>query len=186
MSNRRGSEGFTLIEIAIVLAVISMIALIGLPALLNTIARSNLTTSVRETAALMRAARFDAVKHSVTTRVTSDPSTHQVVAFTDFNDDCVVNGTDTIIGTFPVPSGVQMKDSGGVSFSGFENKGGNGCAKFLADGSADVDGSFYFQGQGGDIFEARVEPYATGRVTVRKQFSDGWFRNGEDGHNWWS
>jgi prepilin-type N-terminal cleavage/methylation domain-containing protein len=187
MPNRRHSDGFTLIEMAIVLAVVSMIMLIGLPALLNTIARSNLTTTVRETAALMRAARFDAVRHNTTTRVFTDPGTRQVVAFTDFNDDCILNGTDTVIGTFAVPRGVQMAGPGGVSFAGFQDMGsGKGCAKFLSSGSADVEGSFYFQGQGGDTFDAHIEPAATGRVSVRKEFTDGWFRNGEDGHNWWS
>jgi len=195
MPNRRRSDGFTLIEMAIVLAVVSLIAIIGLPALLNTIARTNLTNSARETAALLRAARFDAIKHSTSTTVKADTGTREVVAFIDSNANCVIDGTDTVIGTFSVPRGVDMKGPGGSgSFTGFKTAGGMGCARFLFDGTAEffdattTFGAFRFTGQGGDSFEARVQPAATGHVSVQKYFpaDTEWFRNGESGHNWWS
>ena len=200
MSTQRRSQGFTIIELVIVLAIMGMLVLIGLPALLNSLSRANLVNAAKESAMVMRQARFEAVKQSVVVAVVADQTNKRVYSFTDSNNNCIMDGTETQLATFSMPKSIDMTNpTNAQDFIGFDTDGaGNGCAHFLSTGAADKAGSFRFHGKDG-YFEARVDPTATGKVSVRKYSGNGssdnvdtdWWRNGEtDGggttHYWWS
>ena len=193
------ARGFTIIEMVIVLAIFSILALIGLPALLKMLARQSLVSAAHETAGLMRQARFTAVKRGMNVRVAVNYAQRQMTAFTDQDDDCVIDaGVDEVIATQVFSKGVELwgpNDSGpggNNASAGFvEDAQKQGCADFNANGSATANGSFRMRGKDGDFLEVHVEPAATGRVALRKWFGGGdpdtnWWQNGEQGRNWWS
>ena len=61
---RRPSQGFTLLELLVTLAVIGVLGLIGYPALMNMLHRAKHESNAREFANIMRTARLDAIKFS--------------------------------------------------------------------------------------------------------------------------
>jgi len=203
MSNRR-RQGFTLIELAITLAVLSIIVLIGLPALINILDRQSLISAARQSADVLRLARFTAVKRGntdVIARVKVDYANNQLVAVVlPATTICAtpIAPTDEVIARISFPRGVSLwgPTDGGPGLdnasSGFdEDAAKQGCADFLSSGAVDKIGSFRFRGKQGDMLEAHVEPAATGRVVVRKWFGGGdpdknWWLNGEENHNWWT
>lgn len=65
----RRAGGFTLAEIIVVLAVLGLLATIGLPALFRTTARLRLEMAGREVASVLRLARFYAIRHSTNVAV---------------------------------------------------------------------------------------------------------------------
>jgi prepilin-type N-terminal cleavage/methylation domain-containing protein len=203
MSTRR-NQGFTVVELAITLAVLSFLVLIGLPALFNMLDRQSLIGAARQSADVLRLARFTAVKRGtpdVITRVKVDYAQNQLVAVVlPATTACAtpIAPTDELIARISFPKGVWLwgpTDAGpGLdnASSGFDKDAAKqGCADFLSSGAVDKIGSFRFRGKDGDILEVHVEPQATGRVTVRKWFGGAdpnanWWLNGEEGHNWWS
>lgn len=203
MSGRR-NQGFTLIELVITLAVFAIIALIGLPALINILGRQSLIGSARQSADLLRLARFTAVKRGTTdviTRVKVDYAQNQLIAVVlPAGTACTtpIAPSDEVIGRVSFPRGVSLwgpTDSGpglnNASAEFDEDVTKQGCADFLSSGAVAHVGSFRFRGKDGDFLEVRVAPEATGRVAVRKWFGganpdDNWWLNGEENHKWWS
>ena len=80
-------EGFTLLEVMVVVAVVGIIALMGLPALQNMILRAKHEGAARQISMLIHRAKMEAVKQSVPTVVTIDATAKTVTAFADVNDD---------------------------------------------------------------------------------------------------
>jgi prepilin-type N-terminal cleavage/methylation domain-containing protein len=204
MSYRRRTQGFTLIELAITLAIFSILVLIGMPALLKILDRQSLISAAHQSADVLRLARFTAIKQGTSdtiARVKVDYANNALIAvLVPAANTCVtpIAPTDTVIARVGFPRGIALwgpNDAGAGldnASSGFdEDAVKQGCADFLSTGAVAKIGSFRLRGKQGDFLEVRVDPSATGRVTVRKWFGGGdpdanWWLNGEDNHNWWS
>jgi prepilin-type N-terminal cleavage/methylation domain-containing protein len=184
--------GFTLVEAIIVVAIISIIASIGLPALLHMVHRSKIEGIARQTAVLMRKARLEAIKQNVQTVVEINTVTGEITAFADVDGaaagappDGFYNAivgeargeTDYFIGTpYIKPERVNFDfppmDLLEPRASTFENLLSDGfpdaIAIFQPNGSILNTGAIRFGDNRGNFLEVRVDPAATARIQIRK------------------
>ena len=199
VQSRQG--GFTLLEIMVVVAVVGIVALMGLPALQNMILRSKHEGAARRISMLIHQAKMEAVKQSVSTVVAIDPTADSVSAFADVNADgdfkfdpdssADYRTTDYRIGaTFSLPAGVSFAAHDGTSDAkvadGFLDVpwSGTNVAVFDSDGSVRVLGAFRTGDLEGNFLEVRVEPQATARVEVRKWDGAEYLAQGDKGKTW--
>lgn len=202
---QRSRQGFTLFELLIVIALISIMATMTIPNFLRLIQRSKLTGITQESALLMRMARDYAIRYNTDAIVRIDVNTNEVIAFVDVDGvllgdipDGIFNpiagqpyrATDFEIGRYQLPSRVTFDapaadplPGGGNPVWEFTTVNGEQVAQFEPNGSADQRGAFRFADAYGNFLQVRVEPAATGRVRIEK-FHDGdvewYFRNQND------
>ncbi len=198
---RTRPEGFTLLEIMVVVAVVGIIALMGLPALQNMILRSKHEGAARQISMLIHRAKMEAVKQSVPTVVTIDPAADTVTAFADVNGDgdfefdpdagADYRTTDYQIGgTFILPAGLSFAAQDGTDpdkvADGFESVGWSdtNVAVFNSDGSVSKVGAFRTGDLEGNYLEVRVDPQATARVQIRKWDGAEYLAQGDKGKTW--
>ena len=103
----KNNHGFTLIELMVTMAVVSIVLLTGIPALNQMTERNRLVTQINSISGSLTLARSEAIRAGtvVTVCATSNATTCNVttwhsgwMAFTDKDKDAVVDaGTDTII-----------------------------------------------------------------------------------------
>ena len=194
-------EGYTLLEIMVVVAVVGIISLMGLPALQNMILRSKHEGAARQISMLIHRAKMEAVKQSVSTVVAIDPAADTVTAFADVNGDGDLKfdpdgGADyrttdyQIGGTFSLPSGLSFAAHDGTDDAkvaeGFEDVtwSGTNVAVFESDGSVSKLGAFRTGDLEGNYLEIRVEPQATARVEIRKWDGAEYLAQGDKGKTW--
>ena len=137
----KNNHGFTLIELIVTLAVISIVLVTGIPALNQMTANNRLVTQINSIAGSLALARSEAIK--ATTTVTLCASTDGAacdgtattewengwIVFTDGNKDNAINGSsDTLIR-------IQGKLNGGTSLR-LSLSGVPGVFQFLADGTS--------------------------------------------------
>lgn len=188
-------RGFTLIEMLVVLAILSIAALFSMPYLFAQIQRSKLLGVTSQVSGLMRLARMDAIKYSRCAAVGINLSTRKVNAFSDKDGDCLPDAGEEI-GEVILPNSVVFGAPGDVcnltgeaSFQGFSTWAGNpNMALFRSDGSIDATGAFCFKseamGTGApNYLEVSVAPAATARIALRKWESTDWIEN--DGTGAW-
>ena len=189
MHDPRCQRGFSMIELLVTLVLIGVLALLGYPALLDMLERQKMISTTHETASVLRLARLTAVKRSIDVKVTADYASNVLVAYRDLDDDNVSDPTDETIATAALPSkvffwGPPDMTPGGAAASTFPAA----TVTFQAAGSASDTGAFRLRGKNEDYFEVRVEPAATGRVSIRKwgggDLLTDWWQNGEAGHKW--
>jgi prepilin-type N-terminal cleavage/methylation domain-containing protein len=174
--SRRAAAGFTLLELLVTIAILFTAATIGFPALLRTLARFKLEGSARETAVLMQLARFEAIRHNTQAVVTQDFAARQVVAFADLDSNDVLSAGDRVLARHTLSRGIEFYGPDDVlggepvnaSWNFPESGAKEGIAVFTASGAADIRGALRVADGRGNYLEARVDPAATGRVTVRK------------------
>jgi prepilin-type N-terminal cleavage/methylation domain-containing protein len=174
-------SGFTVIEMIVVVAIVGIMATIGIPNLIRIIHRAKLETSV-----LMQRARSEAVRQNVPTVVRFDFTRNEVVAFADVDGPTVVDPSDSIfnpvagqphratdyeLGRYQLPNRVLFQapaaDPEGA-VRGFRDVGPDKVAVFNPNGSIAETGAVRFGDQRGNFLEVNVEPAATARVQMRK------------------
>ncbi|MBI5638657.1 MAG: prepilin-type N-terminal cleavage/methylation domain-containing protein [Nitrospinae bacterium] len=74
MMNRGGLSGYTLVELLIVMAVIAMVAGLGVPFFARSLERAELKSAAGEMAALMRLARQEAIARKTVFSAVIDPA----------------------------------------------------------------------------------------------------------------
>jgi type IV fimbrial biogenesis protein FimT len=176
---KRG-DGFSLIELLVVLALLGVIIGMGLPAMLNSLNRGKLTGFAQQTASAMQAARLEAIKRSTTSRVEVHFADNSVIAYVPCGDGYAGCGShaaydpanDVLVFQATAPAGVVLQGPGtvanGNAVVGFASITGGGVASFNSDGSVVAQGGFRFRDQRNNIMEVFVSPQATARVAVRK------------------
>lgn len=178
--------GFTVIEMIVVVAIIGIMATLGLPNLIRVIHRAKLDGIVRETSVLMKRARSEAVRQSVPTVVRADFARNEIVAFADVDgvalgdpSDLIFNPiagephrtTDYELGRYRLPNLVGFAHPSAdpaERIDGFTPAGAEFVAVFDPNGSMRNTGAIRFGDLRGNFLEVRVEPAATARVQVLK------------------
>jgi prepilin-type N-terminal cleavage/methylation domain-containing protein len=194
------AAGFNLIELLIVMALISILTLIGLPWLMGTIYRAKLVGAARETSVLMQLARLESIKRSAPGMVVWDAASNSFLAFLDVDGDrTYVDGTDRLItGGYRLPNAIDLWGPGDGAAEGV-----NAIADwdeladcpnpvagpiFRNDGSAACAGAFRFRDPRGNFVETRVLFPATGKIVIRKWFGGNadtdWSESHADGRDW--
>lgn len=199
--SRRGrvsrSAGFTFIELVVVVAVVGIVATLGIPALQKLIHRSRMEGFARQTSILMSRARLESIRRGVDCvvelrDVDGGPEPDQVRAFADVDGPNVgdppdriynqiggqpVRETDYLIGVpLEIPGTIQNIAPGGEQpIEGFTDRGGGGLDRvviFQSDGGVVDTGAYRFGDGFGNFLEIRVEPAGTGRIALRKFNAD--------------
>jgi prepilin-type N-terminal cleavage/methylation domain-containing protein len=192
-SNQKREAGFTLIESIIVVAVIGILVLISAPALLQMLNRYKLTGTARELAALMQAARMEAIKLNASAQVYYDSTSNTFNAYVDLDRDDSLSAPDRVLTSkVPVPAKVTFQGpgdgapNGANAIDGWDDAPARPGPTFRADGSVDRVGAYRLRDSNDNYLEVRIETPATGRMVLRKQDRDNgiFYLNGEDGHKW--
>lgn len=198
---RDRQRGYTLVEMLVVLAIMSVIATMGWASLLPVLKRQKLVGTTREASLAMRQARAEAVKRGLRAGVAQDFAGNRLVVFRDANADGTYTTSDPMIAFYPLPPGVYMRGPGDTESTpanaswGFGEIAGStdpGVVLFNSVGAATATGAFRFTDGSGNYFEARVDPAASGRVTVRKYLAAeadvndvrNWSEQGSKGVKW--
>ncbi len=192
---RRRQNGFTFIELMMVLIIMGVIAFIGFPSLLNFLARSKTLTAANQISSTLRLARATAIKSGKTVVVkalqagTTEGVTGEIFAFTDSNNNTAYDppvGGETrfdrdgnkIPGSFTLPLGLSFAGPGGAGsgFTGFPTEAAGSLkaalVRFLPSGSAEALGAIRIRDNRGNILEIRIDQTAAARITVRKFVGD--------------
>lgn len=192
----KSSSGLTLLELVIALAVLMMVAALGIPALLQFVHRGKIEGFTRNSAMMLREARLEAVKGGFPCIVWADSGEGSLVAFADLNRDGIFNpdgsevdfrSTDYPLRRLPLPEGVSFDaPDSQPSVEGFTTIAGLPAryAVFSEDGSINDAGAFRVGDERGNFLEIRVAPAATAKITIRKWDEDGWYLHGENERTW--
>ena len=185
------SRGFTLLELLVVIAVISILALVGLPALQQMMVRNKLEGITRQGAIHMQIARQEAIKRGVPVVVRAEFDTDELFIFANVDEDVGFNydpdssrphrTVDYEVARLQLPAGNNPtaalyfwgsgdgQPEGNDAIDGFTNDGnGVQVAVFLPNGSIDESGAFRIADTRGNFFEMRVAPQATALIRTLK------------------
>ena len=195
-SRQRTAAGFTIVEALIVVTVIAVGSVMAYPALQQFINRNKILGSAQSAGTLMREARFEAIKRGVPCIVHADAATNEVIAFADvdgnleFDPDpteTTFRATDYELRRYRLPAGIGFTAPGAQppvdGFTALAVEPLNG-AVFESDGSIRDLGGLRLGDPRGNFLEARVEPAASARVSIRKWDGTNWLAQGEGGKTW--
>lgn len=188
-----GREGFSLVELSVVLAVVSMLAAFSAPAIEEFIARSKIEGFCRTTASLVRRTRLEGIKRSRPTVLRIDTATGAGIAFVDDNGNSAFDDGERLIGEAILPGGLSFAAPDPLpAVDGFPVAGDECWVSFNPDGSVAVSGAFRIADPRGNFLEIRVAPTSTAKVKVRKWDdtrpvnvdSTHWYSSDEGGSYW--
>ncbi len=182
----RRSAGFSLIELIIVVAVVGILAAIGIPALLEVMYRNKVQLAAREATLQMQEARFRSIRENIQHGVFTDFANNRVVYFRVTDPAVPPDPTDPDASEqlrfFELPVGIVfMGPADGspegtdaiIGFTESSSPNVGGWVTFRPDGSAvmadddTTEGGFRFAMPERNLFfEAGVDPAATGRIRV--------------------
>jgi prepilin-type N-terminal cleavage/methylation domain-containing protein len=209
LAARRSAAGFTLVEMIIVMGILGILAVWGIPALLQTLNRARLVGAAKEIATMFQVARLEAIKKGgangdLQNRVTAvryqldgTIESLQVVFEDAVNplDDPPWDPQIPIGGAYTLPTGVTLKapgesPQGAAAILGWDTPADDDAFDgpvFRSDGSALRAGAYRLADERGNFLEVRIEFPATGKVSIQKWFGGGandWWENHEAAHIW--
>ncbi len=194
--DNNAGRGFTLVELVLIVALVGVISGLAFPALQNLIYRTKLEGFTRSCAVLLKRARLEAVQRGVPCVVRLDLDSGEIIAWADVDgnetfeidpDETDWRMTDYEIRRHPLPRGVAFSAPEGQQavdgLTEFEDFTPNAVV-FAGDGSARDGGALRVADTRGNYLEVRLDPPATGQVTLRKWDGEAWVEQSEGGQTW--
>ncbi|MEP6802103.1 MAG: prepilin-type N-terminal cleavage/methylation domain-containing protein [Acidobacteriota bacterium] len=124
--HRRGSPGFTMIELVIVIAILGIVVGIAIPTFMRFVRRENLRAPVREVHSIVLAARMQAAKRNQQVIVFFDMTNHRVTSWADnLPYNYIQDVAEPLLADFHVPdkivfrkapNGAAVNDADAVAF----------------------------------------------------------------------
>lgn len=189
--SRRRCQGFTILEMMVVVAIIILVAVMGYPAIQQLGHRGKLLGTMEQTAVHLRAARQEAVKLGVPVVAVGDFDANQFLIFANVDKDAgfqfqpddskPYGSADYVVAQLPLPSTAEIyfwgpgdKDpEGGDAIDGFTaTPSGTRVAVFNPNGSVEATGAFRVADTRSNFFELRVAPRGTAKVEIKKYHFD--------------
>ena len=177
--NDRNTKGFTLIELIVVVALVTVMSVMAFPTFAGWIARARLRDAARTVYSDMQLARIRAIETGAQWRISFAPEkgTYMVV---DPGTDMILDTKDDvekIVNIFETRKGISFgtaqgaipgasEPADGVSFNG--NR-----VTFLPIGSADRGGTVYLKNERGETF-AIVLSFNNARIRFARNYGNGW------------
>jgi prepilin-type N-terminal cleavage/methylation domain-containing protein len=171
-------RGFTLLELLVVLALISMIVLVGYPALNKMINRNRLLGVATEATNGLRLARYQAIKNSRPTVYSIDPDTREILSWVDDDDDGELDAGEQVLMRTTLQAGLYIGKPPAADGDPIDGFDGTTMARFNPDGSVDSVGAYRLcdhPDNPRNFLEVGVRPRSVARVEIKK-----W-----DGAYWW-
>ncbi len=186
------AKGFTLVEIIVGVAVISVLLALGAPMAMKTIHTAKVSSVGFDSNVMVRRAKSEAIKKNSPVVVRADLTTNELVAFVDVhglnpdadppdppdglfnprNDGRPYTTTDHELQRMPLPAGVTFlgPPADAAVIDGFTAVGPppEVVAIVETDGSVRAVGGFRIGDARGNYLQIRVEPLATAKVTLLK------------------
>ena len=173
-------------ELAVALVVLTVMLLITVPGFTHIQQRRKLEGTAEQTVALLRKARYDAIRLSRPVEVALNVD--QRVLFIDRDGDHSYDPEEAIAGTVLLPRGVEPggPDTDGDPVVGFTDLGAAWPVAVLEPTGRlrGAGGGFRIHDQRDNYLEIRVSDPATANVVLRKWAGDDWHRKGESGKEW--
>ncbi len=202
-------RGYSFVEVVVVVALLGILATMGIPLLQNVIHRTKMEGLIGNTTGMFRFARSESIKQNFNTVLRFDFANRRLEAFADLNGTALTDPPDGVfspvpfqparttdyrLGGFELPVGIEVEAPGSLDpIDGFTSVDNGGTAErvaiFTADGSITDIGGIRLADARGNFFEVRVAPQGTARIQVLKwdEIEQAWFEKGEDGRPWvWS
>lgn len=198
--------GFTLIEMLVVVAIIGIIAVLGIPALIHSLYRAKVEGAAEQVSVLAQRARLEAIKRNRQTMLRADTARNEVTVFVDANENRVRDADEDLLGRFTLPALVSFRGATGgdandaLDILGF---GGDLGPVFEPNGSVVAQGAIRIGDDRNNVLEVRVVSAASGRMEIRKwlaadmvvssdplagttpaETGAGWYGRGEEGRGW--
>lgn len=185
--NLRGpSDGFTMIEVLVVMVLLAVLLVLTLPNFLAVNARRTLQGTAEQASGLMAKARYDAIRYAQDRTVAFDAAAG--AWFIDLDGDRSLDPMERREGLVPLPNGVAVGGPAAdpAPVTGFTDLGGGTRgAVFESTGSLESNGgAFRLRDTQGNYLEVRVTDPATARVVLRKWQDGAWREFGEGGSSW--
>lgn len=199
---RLSGRGYSAVELLIVIAIIGILAAMGVPWIINIVHKTKMEGLLSKTGFMYHLARNEAVKQNFITVVRADLDASQITAFADLNGAALgtppdgifnpIDGepdktTDYELATFDIPNGISFAAPDTLAVvDGLTAVAGERVAIFIADGSIVDIGAVRFGDARANFFEIRVAPQGTARVQIRKwdEVDEEWFEQGEENRVW--
>lgn len=190
---RAHEDGFSLVELMVIMAVMTIIAAFTYPAIAEFIHRSRIEGFCRTTSTLIVRTRLDAIKRNQPTVFRIDQVTGQGVAFVDIDNDGVFDDGERLIGQAILPDGLSFSAPNLLpAVDGFPTAGNDAWISFGVDGSVAQPGSIRVGDPRGNYLEIRIAPAATAKIKIRKWDdtlpvnvdNSHWYSAGEGGAPW--
>lgn len=165
----RRPNGFTLLEMLVVFAILGILTIIAIPEMLMRIRESKIRSAAQQISVMLRSARLEGVKAAhpgiVETLPWEDDKPWETVrAFADVNRSGTYDAGDRLLGTFDLPEGLEFVDPAGL----VDRAGLARPAVFQPTGAVQNEVELGIRDGAGNELEIRVGPIATARVTIWK------------------